>query len=104
MHPQLEAQRFYSCAEFIDALERCHEKEFYKRMFGVCNNEKEALTKCLKETKRTLTIKSIEESKAKRKVIEDKWKKSKEEEFGEDAILKKIMERHNISMADIDKD
>lgn len=93
MHPQLEAERFHSCAEFIEALDKCHQREFYKRMFGICNNEKDALTNCLHEasltTKRNATIKSRD----KRQVIEDRWRKVDEEEFGEDAILRIIAER-----------
>ena len=92
-----------ACVDYIQALDKCHKNEFYKRVFGLCNNEKEALTKCLKEARRVGTMNAIDVNKIKREHIEGKWKKMSEEEYGEDAILKKIMQKHNISKADIEK-
>ncbi|CCE61179.1 hypothetical protein TPHA_0A00940 [Tetrapisispora phaffii CBS 4417] len=103
MHPQLEQKKFHSCLDFIEALDKCHQKGFYKRVFGVCNNEKDALTECLKEAKRQAVVSTIQEKKEKRKKVEEKWKQLEAAEFGEDMILKKIMEKHNISESDLIK-
>ncbi|SCV99751.1 LAFE_0B01706g1_1 [Lachancea fermentati] len=93
MHPQLEAERFHSCLDFIQALDKCHQAEYYKRALGLCNNEKEALTKCLHEARLEGERRYIKESREKQKVIHAKWKQIEEEQYGEDAILKKIIQR-----------
>ncbi|CAG57851.2 uncharacterized protein GVI51_A04235 [Nakaseomyces glabratus] len=93
MHPQLEAQRFHSCLDYIEALDKCHQKEYYKRMLGLCNNEKDALTQCLKQASAETKKKAIQENKLKRDKLESKWRKIEEEEYGEDAILKMILDR-----------
>ncbi|CDO95011.1 unnamed protein product [Kluyveromyces dobzhanskii CBS 2104] len=93
MHPQLEAERFHSCIDLIQALDTCHRKEYYKRALGLCNNEKEALSKCLHEARLSGERQYILASREKKKVIEEKWKKLEEEEYGEDAVLKKIIQR-----------
>lgn len=77
----------------IQALDKCHKKEFYKRALGLCNNEKEALSKCLHEARVSGERAYIKESRDKKKRIDEKWKKLEEEEYGEDAILKKIIQR-----------
>lgn len=74
-------------------MDKCHRKEYYKRALGLCNNEKEALSKCLHEARLSGERRYILESREKKKVIEQKWKKLEEEEYGEDAILKKIIQR-----------
>ncbi|AET39714.1 Cmc2p Ecym_4693 [Eremothecium cymbalariae DBVPG len=94
MHPQLQAQRFHSCLDLIQALDKCHQAEFYKKAFGYCNNEKEELSKCLHEARLADQKDNILKNKEKRKMIDQKWKQIEEEEFGEDAILKKIIQRH----------
>ncbi|AMD22642.1 HHL128Wp [Eremothecium sinecaudum] len=94
MHPQVEAERFKSCYNFIEALDKCHKAEFYKRAFGLCNNEKEALSNCLHEARMELERNAIKKNMEKRKRMEEKWKKMKEEEYGEDLILQKILKRH----------
>ncbi|CAI4056072.1 hypothetical protein SUVZ_02G0580 [Saccharomyces uvarum] len=93
MHPQLEAERFHSCLDFINALDKCHQKEYYKRLFGLCNNEKDALNKCLKEASLNNKKRAVKESRGKRADLEQKWKKIEEEEYGEDAILRTILDR-----------
>ncbi|CAI4960054.1 CFC_HP_G0028780.mRNA.1.CDS.1 [Saccharomyces cerevisiae] len=93
MHPQLEAERFHSCLDFINALDKCHQKEYYKRIFGLCNNEKDALNKCLKEASLNNKKRAVIESRIKRADVEKRWKKIEEEEYGEDAILKTILDR-----------
>lgn len=59
----------------------------------MCNNEKEALSQCLHEARMSGERRYIRESREKKKVTEAKWKKIEEEEYGEDAILKKIIQR-----------
>ncbi|CCF60778.1 hypothetical protein KAFR_0L01680 [Kazachstania africana CBS 2517] len=93
MHPQLEAERFQSCREVIEALNECHKKQFYKKMFGVCNNEEEAMNKCLKEASTTAVSKATIEKRDKRKTLEAKWKKTEDEENEEYKILQILLER-----------
>lgn len=82
-----------ACYDFIQALDKCHQKAYYKRILGICNNEKEALSQCLKQASLENKKKAIIESKSKRTVIEDKWKKIDEEEYGEDKVLEILMQR-----------
>ncbi|SCU97845.1 LADA_0H08724g1_1 [Lachancea dasiensis] len=92
MHPQLESQRFHSCLDLIEALDKCHQAEYYKRALGLCNNEKEALTQCLHEARLAVGKAAILENRERQKKIDAKWKQIKEEEYGEDAILKRIIQ------------
>lgn len=80
-----------ACHEFIEALNKCHQKQFYKRMFGVCNNEKDALTECLKRASFEAKKHAIIKNKEKRDILESKWKQFDDDE--EDKILKIILER-----------
>ncbi|KAI8390782.1 Cytochrome c oxidase biogenesis protein Cmc1 like [Nakaseomyces glabratus] len=82
-----------ACLDYIEALDKCHQKEYYKRMLGLCNNEKDALTQCLKQASAETKKKAIQENKLKRDKLESKWRKIEEEEYGEDAILKMILDR-----------
>lgn len=100
MHPQLEAKRFNSCIDFIHALDQCHQREYYKRMFGLCDIEKEALSKCLHEARKNGEKEQIGIMREKRKALENKWRKMDEEEYGEDLVLKKLLERHSDKLKD----
>ncbi|CCK68683.1 Cmc2p KNAG_0B02410 [Huiozyma naganishii CBS 8797] len=93
MHPQLEAERFISCKEFIDALDKCHHQEFYKRMFGVCNNEKDALSKCLKEASFQTKKAALAKSRSKRDSLEKKWRILEDEEAGDDKVVRILLQR-----------
>ncbi|SCU83798.1 LAFA_0D05864g1_1 [Lachancea sp. 'fantastica'] len=92
MHPQLEAQRFHSCLDLIEALDQCHQAEYYKRALGLCNNEKEALSKCLHEARYEVGKAAILQNREKQKKMDARWKQIKEEEYGEDAILQRIIQ------------
>lgn len=52
------------------------------------------MTKCLHDARLAGERQFIEKSREKRKSLEEKWKRIDEEEFGEDGILRKIIERH----------
>ncbi|SCU89141.1 LAMI_0D12530g1_1 [Lachancea mirantina] len=93
MHPQLEAERFNSCYQYIEALDKCHQAEYYKRALGLCSIEKEALTRCLHDARLSGEKVKILESREKQKKVHAKWKQLQEEEYGEEAILKKIIQR-----------
>lgn len=60
-------------------------------MFGICNNEKDALTECLKKASFQAKKHAILKNKEKRDILDSKWKQFDEEE--EDKILKIILER-----------
>ncbi|CDR40216.1 CYFA0S04e06106g1_1 [Cyberlindnera fabianii] len=93
MHPQLDSPRFISCQEVIEALEQCHRRSYLERCFGICNNEKEALTKCLHEARMESQKHQILKRKEERKKVQDNWKKLKEDEYGDEQFLKKLLER-----------
>lgn len=93
MHPQLDSPRFISCHEVIQALEECHQRSYIERCFGVCNNEKDALVQCLHEARLETQKHLILQRKEKQKKVRESWKKLKEEEYGEDQLLKKLLER-----------
>ena len=53
MHPQLTLLNNAMCAEYIDALKRCHEEGgVWARLIGACNGEKAALDACFREQKK----------------------------------------------------
>lgn len=92
MHPQLDRNRFDSCEKLMDALEECHRAEFVKKAFGMCNFEKDELTKCL-HTQRTDDARlRIQESRQKQKALQERQKKAEEELYGKNNYLKKVVE------------
>ncbi|KAJ7581073.1 hypothetical protein C8J56DRAFT_959025 [Mycena floridula] len=48
MHPQLSDKKIV-CREFIEALEKCHERSFLAKMIGACNVPKDELNSCLRK-------------------------------------------------------
>lgn len=60
-------------------------------MFGICNNEKDALTACLKAASLQAKKHALSKSKEKREKLESKWKQIDDDE--EDRILQIILER-----------
>lgn len=91
MHPQLEAERFSDCAVYIEALNECHKAEFIKKAFGLCNTPKDELNKCLHDTAIAKSVEELEARRMKKKKMEERWKAMKEEEFGKDMKLKKVV-------------
>lgn len=51
------------------------------------------MNKCLKEASLNNKKRAVIESRIKRADVEKRWKKIEEEEYGEDAILKTILDR-----------
>lgn len=93
MHPQLEAERFVPCQELIDALEHCHKQNYISRAFwGLCNDPKEALSRCLHETRLAQVRQKILERRDKQKELQEKWKEAREGAYGKDEKLKKVIE------------
>ncbi|KAL6937841.1 hypothetical protein ACO0RG_004365 [Hanseniaspora osmophila] len=82
-----------ACYDLIQALNECHQKEYYKRALGLCNVEKDALSKCLHDARLEGTKYAINKNKEKRKRLEEKWKKMQEEQYGEDMFLKKLLQK-----------
>jgi COX assembly protein 2 len=74
-------------------LEQCHQRPFVQRALGVCNNEKEALSKCLHEARMASQNHQIIKNQEKNKEMKQTWKKLKEDEFGEDEFLLKLLQR-----------
>lgn len=76
----------------MDALEECHRKEFLSQALGMCNFEKDELTKCLHTTR-------VEDAKAririrleKQKAAEELRKKIEEDAYGKNGYLRKVIE------------
>lgn len=63
-----------------------------KKAFGLCNVPKENLSKCLHEARIAQSVADLEARKKKKQNIEKKWKAMKEEEYGKDLKLKKVIE------------
>ncbi|ODV96385.1 hypothetical protein PACTADRAFT_67841 [Pachysolen tannophilus NRRL Y-2460] len=93
MHPHLDPERFSPCEKLIDALEECHRTQHISKLFGFCNEPKQALSDCLHEVRLEAARQKILETREKRKNFEDKMQKLKEEEYGKDLKLKKIFEK-----------
>jgi COX assembly protein 2 len=49
MHPHLDLHIHPHCVEAIKELERCHEENPVKKFFGVCNQVRRDMDKCLTE-------------------------------------------------------
>lgn len=62
------------------------------KVFGACNEPKQQLSDCLHEVRLQLAREKILETKAKRKKFEEKMQKLREEEYGENLKLKKVIE------------
>ncbi len=82
-----------ACVDYIEALEKCHQQEYLKRCFGICNNQKEALSKCLHEARLETQKHLILKSREKQKGFRESWKKMDEEAYGEEEFLKKLLQR-----------
>lgn len=93
MHPQLDRQRFEPCEKLMDALEECHRQEFLKQALGMCNFEKDELSKCLYYTRVQDANDRIRLSKERQKKFELKKKEREEEEYGKNGYLKKVLEK-----------
>ncbi|ODQ79286.1 hypothetical protein BABINDRAFT_38218 [Babjeviella inositovora NRRL Y-12698] len=93
MHPQLEAERFVPCQELIDALEHCHKQDYISRaLWGLCNDPKEALSRCLHETRLSQVREKIIVGKEKQKGLQAKWREAREGAYGKDEKLKKVID------------
>lgn len=93
MHPQLDKVRFDPCVHLMDALEECHRQEFLKKALGMCNFEKDELTKCLHHTRVSAANDRIRESREKNKRLEERRKRNEEEMYGKNGYLKKVIRK-----------
>merc|ERR1711865_1074772 len=62
-----------SVPQAIDALEECHVEHNVAKFWGVCNGFKDALDECLKQEKKPIRKKALEEAREARK----KWEEAK---------------------------
>lgn len=76
----------------MDALDQCHRQEFLARAAGMCNFEKDELSKCLHFTRVEDSKARIMESRAKNKAWQARRKQTEEEEFGKNGYLRKVVE------------
>ncbi|ABN67942.1 predicted protein [Scheffersomyces stipitis CBS 6054] len=93
MHPQLDKNRFDPCEKLMDALEECHRQEFLKQCLGMCNFEKDELSKCLHYTRVEDAKTRIRESRERNKKFEMKRKQNEEEIYGKNGYLKKMIQK-----------
>lgn len=63
------------------------------KVFGACNEPKQALSDCLHNVRLDAAREKILETRAKRLKFEEKMKKLREEEYGENLKLKKVIEK-----------
>lgn len=92
MHPQLDRNRFDTCEKLMEALEQCHNQAFVKQLMGVCNFEKDELSKCLHVTRVEDSKARIRITREKQKAIQELLKKGEEEMYGKNNYLKKVIE------------
>lgn len=76
----------------MDALEECHKQEFLKQAMGLCNFEKNELTKCLHLTRVEDAKERIRLSRERQKGLLERQKKAEEEMYGKNGYLKKVVE------------
>lgn len=88
----MDKNRFDTCEKLMDALEECHRKEFLKQAMGLCNFEKNELTKCLHLTRVEDAKERIRISREKQKAVEEKRKRAEEETYGKNGYLRKVIE------------
>ncbi|EGW29880.1 uncharacterized protein SPAPADRAFT_57388 [Spathaspora passalidarum NRRL Y-27907] len=92
MHPQLDKNRFDTCEKLMDALEKCHQQEYLKQILGMCNYEKDQLANCLHYTRVEDSKDRIRQAREKQKLFEEKRRKAREEEYGKDGYLQKVID------------
>ncbi|KIY99486.1 hypothetical protein MNEG_8477 [Monoraphidium neglectum] len=76
MHPPLIIDKHPICAEFIEALTRCHKEHSVAKWWGACNDPKFELTKCLDREKKELRAARQEKAKAE---FREKQERSRQE-------------------------
>lgn len=91
MHPQLDRNRFDPCADLMDALEECHRQEFLKQALGMCNFEKNELSKCLHHTRVNDANERIRQSRERQKRLDAKKQEREEELYGKNGYLKQVI-------------
>jgi COX assembly protein 2 len=74
MHPPLAEHQHVQCAEVMRALKDCHSENGYMKFLGVCNDAKHALNLCLRGERIGKANENHEKAKAKRRIVEAKWK------------------------------
>ncbi|OCF37927.1 hypothetical protein I317_06229 [Kwoniella heveanensis CBS 569] len=74
MHAPLgTAERQLACAELISALEQCHAKGMIAKLSGVCNEQKEALSMCLRKERLDRTARNREAAKDRTAKKKEVW-------------------------------
>lgn len=93
MHPQLDKNRFDPCTQLMDALEECHRQEFLKKALGMCNFEKNELSKCLHHTRVEDANERIRQSRERQKKLKLAKEKRDEELYGKNNYLKQVIDK-----------
>lgn len=93
MHPQLDKNRFAPCEKLMDALEECHRRDFLTKALGMCNFEKDELSKCLHSTRVDDSRERIRMSRERLKKDEERRRRAYEETYGKDGYLKQVLEK-----------
>ena len=70
MHPQLVIGE-HPCDEQMIALFECHDASPWNRYIGACNDQKNALDRCLRANKKEKVKASVKDAREKRKKYED---------------------------------
>ncbi|WWD19066.1 hypothetical protein CI109_103524 [Kwoniella shandongensis] len=74
MHAPLgNPERQLACSELISALEQCHAKGMMYKLAGGCNDQKTALTLCLRKERLDRTERNREDAKARTAKKKEVW-------------------------------
>lgn len=84
---------YLDCGKLIEALEECHRLGMTDRIFGACNNQKDALVKCLRKDRYARQKEHMQESVKRSKEMKEKWKKMDEEEYGPGGYLREVEQK-----------
>ncbi|KAI5454531.1 hypothetical protein NCC49_003429 [Naganishia albida] len=72
--PEKEA----ACREYIQALVECHERGLMTKLLGGCNDQKQALTMCLRQERIERTTRNREKSKLMNEKKQKAWESLEE--------------------------
>ncbi|WVR07491.1 hypothetical protein IAU60_004533 [Kwoniella sp. DSM 27419] len=86
MHAPLgTVERQLACADLIRALEQCHARGLVAKLMGECNDQKKALSMCLRQERLDRTARNRDEAKERTLKKKEVWaalEREKAEEAG----------------------
>ncbi|KAJ2898812.1 hypothetical protein MKZ38_003632 [Zalerion maritima] len=74
MHPHLHTKDNVGCTEVMIALEECHAQGFLWKSMGMCNEAKDAVSKCLKEERAKRQTNNRTDTDSKKTRLREIWR------------------------------